>query len=222
MGTPTDPDALVELQLSLMNSSNGSSPIECLTVVYDVTPLAVDWLSFTAQLTEDKEGLLKWTTTREVNNDYFVVERSNNGRDFIAVAEVDAKGHTNTIQHYQVIDLNIANGLNYYRIKQIDWNGAYSYSQIRQLYVEDGIFTVYPNPTTDKVNLDFGLELNESIEVKVFNAAGQLLYSNQIASISNSIELSFATMNIHTAGLYLIRAKTEKAIFNPVSIVKMD
>ena len=97
--------------------------------------LPVEWVYFTAQLRE-QQTLLKWETASELNNDRFVVEHSGNGIHFTAVGDVMGAGTTNTNNTYYFTHKNPTPGINYYRIKQVDFDGKEDRTQIATVNVK--------------------------------------------------------------------------------------
>lgn len=92
--------------------------------------LPVEWLSFTVE--QDHEtAMLHWSTATETNNDYFVVERRIENGTFISLAIVDGNGTTAEVHHYSFADEVPEQGVNYYRIRQVDFDGQSGYSVIR-------------------------------------------------------------------------------------------
>ncbi len=110
--------------------------------------LPVELLSFEAEF-EDNQVVLNWSTASEINNDYFSIERSVDGSEFISIDRVEGSGTTNELQNYRYIDKNISNGTIYYRLKQVDFDGSFEYSPIEAVNVEisDFLFDVFPNPS---------------------------------------------------------------------------
>lgn len=184
--------------------------------------LAVDWLNFKAELSSKREGVLTWSITNSIDNDHFIIEHATNGYDFIPIGKVNAKKTNSSIENYQFTDIAVQLGLNYYRIQQVDISGKSSYSTIQELYLNETDFNLQPNPTKDEINLRFGLNLEEKVEIEVFNTAGQLLYTQSFLVEDNGINLSFRNMNIQQAGVYWIRAKTNRKNLLPISVVKID
>ncbi|MFA7379458.1 MAG: FG-GAP-like repeat-containing protein [Bacteroidia bacterium] len=123
------------------------------------TPLPVEWLSFTAQwLQEGESAQLNWSTASEKNNSHFTLLRSIDGQNWEEVAQVNGAGTTNNISQYTYID-NSLKHLNtstlkhvYYRLMQTDYNGQFSFSEVRELTLEpqSGI-SVSPNPGINQV-----------------------------------------------------------------------
>lgn len=109
--------------------------------------LPVTLLSFTAKPEGDRVQLA-WSTTSERDADRFVVERSPDLREFTAVGEVVAKGTTNVRQYYGLTDNQPAPGINYYRLKQLDFDGtAHVYKPVSAIIrTDEPTVAVYPNP----------------------------------------------------------------------------
>ncbi|TAE75674.1 MAG: T9SS C-terminal target domain-containing protein [Bacteroidetes bacterium] len=115
-------------------------------------PLPITLLSFTGNRQNDNDVLLKWTTATEINNKGFEIEQSTNAQDFQKINFVDGAGNSTTIKNYELIVNNLSDA--YYRLKQIDFDGSFSYSNIIFIKGNDNIINVYPNPTTEKININ--------------------------------------------------------------------
>lgn len=119
-------------------------------------PLPVTW-SFLDGHHIDGTNVLDWRTASEKNNAGFVVERSFNGMAFDSVAFVSGNGTTAIPQAYSFIDELPANGWNYYRLKQIDYDNAYEYSRIIPVYADsDRKPGIYPNPASASLYISPG------------------------------------------------------------------
>ncbi len=116
-------------------------------------PMPIDLLNFEAKCINGNVEL-SWATASETNNDYFTLEKSQNAIDFIEVERMKGVGNSNNNTNYQTVDLNKNIGVAYYRLKQTDFDGKYSYSSIitvncnQSLDDELNVF-IYPNPATD-------------------------------------------------------------------------
>lgn len=93
------------------------------------TPLPMTLLSFTAAAIE-KQVALKWCTASEKNNDYFTIERSTNGVTFTELAQIKAAGNSSVLLNYRAMDEHPFTGISYYRLKQTDYDGRFSYSLV--------------------------------------------------------------------------------------------
>ena len=118
------------------------------------SPLPLDFLSFSVT-EENGNALLNWTTTNEVNVDRFEIERSGNGADFEVIGITKANNVSDAINSYDFSDINPLAQVNYYRIKQVDFDGAFDYTRIEFILIDgDGWqLSVYPNPTTHHLNV---------------------------------------------------------------------
>ncbi|MBA3972221.1 MAG: hypothetical protein H0X46_08780, partial [Bacteroidetes bacterium] len=111
-----------------------------------VNPLPIELLSFTGY-SASNGNQLTWSTATEINNDYFDIERSSNGADFSKIGTLDGNGNSITTIVYNFTDATPLTGINYYRLKQVDYNGSFSYSNmisINGTFFENPI-QVYPN-----------------------------------------------------------------------------
>jgi len=122
--------------------------------VVNQTPLPISLVTFTGAY-KDNQNQLWWQTAQEINNAYFVIEHSKNNLTFATLGKVEGNGNSTGLQEYHFTHENPAQGLNYYRLKQVDWNGTFSYSPIVAIYTEfDTKLTVFPNPSDiGKINL---------------------------------------------------------------------
>ncbi|MEL6655337.1 MAG: T9SS type A sorting domain-containing protein [Bacteroidota bacterium] len=160
----------------------------------DATILPVDWSSFTATA-KGQDVLLNWATTAEENNSHFEVERSTDGRQFQFLAKVESSG-SSFGDEYSFLDDQPISGTNYYRIKQVDFDGSSSFSEIRQVRMESSVnVKVFPNPAHDFLYLE-GLD-GEQVEITNGQGKTVLQYTYQVASPIPVAQLP--------AGLYFLR-----------------
>lgn len=130
----------------------------------DANPLPVEYLNFEAVI-EENVGLLYWTTSLEVNNDYFVLQRSNDGLNWVDIGEVDGNGTTQQAQTYEFIDNTPYPGVNYYRLIQFDFDGVNESSDIVSVLneIEKDEISVYPIPTNNRLYIESSGSLNNAI-----------------------------------------------------------
>jgi hypothetical protein len=135
-------------------------------------PLPVTLLGFSAEVKNDNQVALKWQTSAEINNDYFVVERSRDGVIFDDVTTVNGNGTTTEISNYQTTDYEPYTGISYYRLKQVDFDGKEEIFpmvvvEIEGLPFEEPRLNIHPNPyKSGDVVVDIG-GFNEQEEVLV-------------------------------------------------------
>lgn len=147
----------------------------------DALPIVLQ--SFTVELVQDVVNIY-WTTLTETNNDYFLVERSNDLKQWIVIDSVDGAGNSNRVLEYKSVDERPRSTINYYRLKQVDYDGTSSYSMIRTVdlnsVVQRAELLVYPNPVRDRINLQFtGFKSNEFL-LRIYDANGKLVYDKQL------------------------------------------
>jgi hypothetical protein len=170
-------------------------------------PLPINLLNFNAQLVLNQVELT-WSTATETNNDFFTVEKSNNGTDFKALAQVPGAGNSNQILNYKLIDEQPYEGVSYYRLKQTDFDGKYTYSELRtvSLNIADGHnkINIYPNPSNLNgvyVALPNNFEEGNTM-VQLIDIHGKVIYSNnyflQYAKAPQFINLDQIANGIYT------------------------
>jgi hypothetical protein len=162
----------------------------------DGSPLPITLLDFSATANEMQVNL-EWSTLSEVNNDYFTIERSKNGERWEIIGNVNGNGNTNDLNHYQLLDKNPYMGINYYRLKQTDWDGKFEYSGIRavDLYQlsANAVLKLYPNPAGETIWVETGVEIENFV---IYDATGSLVMHG---SFNGSIDIKKLPV-----GLYFI------------------
>ena len=140
------------------NFISSFSPFTLASTTNTNNPLPIELLEFKVSKKSEEEALIEWTTATEINNDFFEVERSTDAANFEVIGTVDGAGNSTTTLNYELIDENPAEGWNYYRLKQTDFNGTFSYSEIEQVYFDGAPsnIDVWPNPV---VNQRFNVEV---------------------------------------------------------------
>ena len=138
--------------------------------------------------------LLKWATASELNNKGFWIEkRLASESSFLPIAWIDGQGTTTLEQRYEFLDEDVPRGQNiYYRLRQVDYNGTFDFSPIRQgkLELTAKDILVYPNPTYSELTIELGESPTES-QALLFNAKGQLLIQQQLISKESQLSLTF-------------------------------
>lgn len=171
------------------------------------SPLAVGLLKFRAYRL-DESALLEWTTTFEVENDYFDIERSAEAQDFVAIGRNDANGSGSGIVHYSFVDDKPVRGVNYYRLKLVDNSGHSTYSPVQSVVFDEdsGLqIRVAPNPISESIvlNVDLGSGDNEvEYVVRILNTSGQLLIKENIV-VKGQIQEVF-DVSTFPSGFYLM------------------
>ena len=162
-------------------------------------------------------ALISWETSQEQNSKLFEIERSGNGISFNRIGSVNARGNSNTPTSYSFSDDVPVNGVNYYRLKQIDNDGKITYSVVRSVaFNKVSNLIVYPNPAREKIELRLP-SVYADATVEVINGEGRILKKFNIANI-NLVRLNVGS---YPAGNYLIRVTTNSKS-EIVSFIKME
>lgn len=172
------------------------------------TSLPVKLLSFEGKHTVEG-NMLNWVTTEEVNNDYFAVERSYNAKKFMEIGRVPALTALSSSHNYYFTDNDFTSGKSYYRLKQVDKDGKYAYSEIVAIQnkAETNVI-VYPNPTKGLIKFKIGEDGNGIADLRVMDHAGKVLQKISAVTFENGVlESNMAGFPI---GIYQIIITTRK------------
>ncbi|MBI4945455.1 MAG: T9SS type A sorting domain-containing protein [Bacteroidetes bacterium] len=178
-------------------------------------PLPVELLSFTASLTDKETVLLEWTTSTEINNDYFAIEKTKDGIHYEEIGRINGAGNSNKNEYYSMLDESPYPGQSYYRLRQVDFNGAFTYSPIREIYIGTlEIISIYPNPSTDgSIQYIVTSEAGGELTVKVYDVLGREALSKTETlqgGVTTTKKLSTATLSSGSYLLWIINGNLEK------------
>lgn len=162
-------------------------------------PLPIELLYFKAKTNDQSEVTLFWATATETDNDYFVVERSRNGTDWEELYQESGAGNSTIVLNYSMLDKNPYKGISYYQLKQVDFDGAYSYSPVIAVSIKfDSNVDIHPNPIINQFTI-MGESVEDS-EITMTNMMGQAVP----ISITKSINKSFIQTATLDKGVYLV------------------
>ncbi len=138
--------------------------------------LAVKLINFSASK-KNNSVLLLWTTLFEQNSSHFEIERSTDGVNFFKINEKKNAGNSTLQNYYSSIDFSPANGINYYRLVEIDLNGKATHSNILQIIFkkESQPIVIFPNPSKDYIQILLSNHSNEPISVMIYTVEGRLM-----------------------------------------------
>jgi hypothetical protein len=169
-------------------------------------PLPIELLNFTATKNVGYINL-NWATATEKNNDYFTIEKSIDGNIFETVDIVDAAGNSNSARSYTYNDKKPYYGTSYYRLKQTDYDGNYTYSLMRAIVFKNDIklsYDIVPNPAgSGGFNLQFNSIADEVYAVEITNLSGRAVYNNEF-NLSNSNNMINEAFD---KGVYILTVK---------------
>lgn len=175
-------------------------------IVKSPFPIPVELISFTA-LIENNSVVLNWSTATELNNQGFHIERKSELKDFETIGFIKGNGTTNEIMNYSFVDKNISSGNYFYRLKQIDLDGSFKYSnEINIKYNLPQKFVLeqnHPNPFNPSTKIKFQIPYNKFVKLNVYNIIGQHIKTlvNE-EKIAGNYEIDFIAEDI-TSGFYI-------------------
>lgn len=166
------------------------------------TALPVELIHFAAKAIDNKAIQLDWKTASEINNTGFEIERSVDGIEFSAIGWVDGNGTSLNENTYQYLDnqANI-NQRYYYRLKQIDTDGTFSYSMVQTAIIskKGGNILVYPNPVSDKLTINTEEVLLEKNDIVFYliNSLGQVLSVSSINAAQTTVSVEHLPSGVY-------------------------
>jgi hypothetical protein len=126
---------------------NGGSGADGIIIITEISPLPIELVNFSITKI-GRVNYINWNTVSEINNDYFTVERTTDGVGFESIVKIDAAGNSNQMKTYQFEDSDFSPGINYYRLKQTDFDGKFTYSEL--ISIDNGIVS---KTISRKINL---------------------------------------------------------------------
>jgi hypothetical protein len=178
------------------------------------TTLPVTGLELEGERLNETTVKLNWKTDSEIDNQGFYIERIiDPASPFISRGFVAGAGNSNATHYYQRNDFNDFDGISYYRIRQVDINGRFAYSNVvavKGYSIKPGIF-VFPNPGTNS-NAKFrvsGFKTNEAIEIKITDILGRSVATKKMTSPQNLFSVPLSGIGRLSSGFYLITIENE-------------
>ena len=132
---------------------------------------------------EGNQTVLKWVTASELNNDYFVVEKSLDGVDFAPIGQVSGNGTTSELQNYYFTDTNPWQ-TTYYRLLQVDYDGSYEYHHVIRIENSSGLATYHLSYTHDRSVPLSVTSVQAMDDLRLINSSGQLMYQSRLGQAS--------------------------------------
>ena len=193
------------------NDGNGSDAGSVRSYNISAT-LPVNLMQFDVHAIQNHTARLQWTTASEINNSHFNIERSYDGRTFENIGEVAGNGNSQHQIEYSFTDAAISKVQNtvFYRLKQVDFDGAFAYSDIRVVRFDavgnDMQLVAYPNPMNDQLNVMVRLSPGENYQLQVTNLQGALIHQKNHVFSSG---LHTLDLSLYNNGMYIISVLTE-------------
>ncbi len=176
----------------IADPGNGSLPIEL-----------IDFHAITKNETVD----LSWETATETNNDFFTIERSAEGQIWEKIKTIRGGGNSSITRGYFYTDVQPKTGISYYRLKQTDFNGNFSYSIIRDVRMENRSgYSIYPNPASNELNIVS--DSQDQFSIELLNNQGERMLVN-ISSEGNQKRIDTSLL---PSGLYYLKIEENGSI----------
>ena len=182
-------------------------------VIAGIGPLPVELAYFTAAL-NDYEIKLRWRTETEINNYGFYIERTEENSDWLVLGFVEGHGNTNSPKHYSFVDSDIYESADYYyRLKQIDNDGTFEYSDVVNVTVGVPVLFAlsqnYPNPFNPHTRIDYTLPEQQNVSLIVYSILGELVKElvNEVKP-AGTYTVTFDASKL-PSGVYFYRLQTE-------------
>ena len=200
---------------SIANDGNGYSGISYVQTIQTIETPPAKFVGFSA-VPNNGNGSLNWQMENESSNtDHYEIERSLNSIDFTIINIINSKNNGNSSNSYDASDLNLSTisstGIFYYRIKEIDKNGKFIYSETRKIRLSGKALAIlaYPNPINHFVNLTIDIEEDASGILTIYDAVGKKIQLMQLELLkgANTKKINMANL---AAGSYLIQLTTPK------------
>ncbi len=194
-------------------SSSASTSTNRFMIIFtdNSTSLPVELAKFSADKSSNKDVKLSWSTSSEVNNNRFEVERSFDKVEFINIGQVKGHSNSSTINNYEMDDATPnLNAVNYYRLKQINFDGKFTYSPILSVDFNDNMNTlnaenmsVYPVPAINSVSVKLNSSYLGEVTINIYDQYGKIVSTREALVAKNNSDLSHNISNLNS-GFYII------------------
>ncbi len=178
--------------------------------------IPVELTSFAANVNNLGQVVLNWQTASELNNQGFEIERRMESSEFRTIGFVEGAGTVTETRNYSFVDKTADQGINYYRLKQMDFNGTYAYSDEVEVDVTGPLtFELeqnYPNPFNPSTNIKFSVPESGNVKLSVYNLVGE-----EVAVLVNGFsqagffEVTFDASNL-SSGVYLYKLQSANSV----------
>jgi hypothetical protein len=190
-------------------------------------PLPIQLLYFTASLNEQKQVDLEWATAIEINNDFFTIERTTDGVNYETVAVVQGAGSSSQQHNYAAVDASPLSGVSFYRLKQTDANGNFSYSSLQTISNESQNETgvsVFPNPSDGSaLQVNVPAKSEDRVHFSLVNAGGNVCFAEERTATAdglNTFRLNFPVALVSGVYfLYITDKNTGELCTDPVKVM---
>lgn len=142
---------------------------------------------------------LDWSTASEINNSHFELQKSDNGENWVTIASVEGAGNSTTFNNYWTTDYSPYSGVNYYRLKQVDYNGDYEYSKVKTIKFENDSFFIVPNVISSGEPFRL-MNLKNAQHLAIYQINGKLVTQQELLDDQNELLIN----QQFSKGFYLV------------------
>lgn len=184
---------------------SASTALSCASLPIRELTVPVDFAHLGAQTGKGNSSVdLSWSTLSEVNNDVFEIQRTDGVSAFETIGMVNGNGNSSQLVEYTFADNNPQIGVNYYRLKQIDLDGGFAFSDVVNAeIVLDEPIVITPNPSIrgGEIKVAFNAKANDNMNMTVFNIAGKTVISETYKTVEGTNSVVF--QNDLPKGIYI-------------------
>jgi hypothetical protein len=154
---------------------------------------------------------ITWTTATELNSSHFVVERSTDGKDWVAIGTIQAAGNVSVEQNYSFIDAAPADGANYYRLRIVDIDNSSVLSLIKTATFKSTelVIVTGPNPATSFLNIKVSAPGNQPYRLRLVNRSGQVVYDQKQMASTQRLQLNVSN---YAEGTYFVEVSNTSGL----------
>ncbi|MEO5674862.1 MAG: L-type lectin-domain containing protein [Chitinophagales bacterium] len=192
---------------------------DTMDLTVDCVILPIELKSFAA-LCENNKTTLNWTTSAEFNNDYFIAERSPDAVSYQMVATIEASGNSSAETDYSFTDPHPLPGTNYYRLKQVDFDGTFTYSGVQSVTCNTttGLF-IHPNPAYNEVHLQIQSALKTNVTCLVTSISGKIIFQQAIKLNEGNNDILLPE-ELMTPGIYDVAVVSSDVLLHSLLVVQ--
>ncbi|MFK7933900.1 MAG: LamG-like jellyroll fold domain-containing protein [Saprospiraceae bacterium] len=172
--------------------------------------LALEWIDFNVYLNPQNASVVQWTVQAIENVSHFVVEYSTDAQQWQAIGEVMGKGEKHEVQTYQFVDTQPSKGINYYRIKEVEMDGKENLSNIKKLWLETAAVAmrVFPNPTTNELNITASDLTESATTLRLFDLVGKVVFQQHLNPNNTHLQTTINLSSLPT-GIYTLQLQND-------------
>lgn len=193
-----------EVQIKLKKGNAGNiSKLDIYSVYYSAWALPIELVYFSAELGNNASVQLDWATASEVNNSYFEVERSTNGKEFTSINNQSGAGNSSSLRNYSFTDEAPLSGVSYYRLKQVDFDGKFTYSNLITVTIKnEGTFNV--SSSAGRIVIAAQGLTDKQVAIAMYDMSGRKVYENIQEAMEGNFSGNIDNTESFTKGIYSV------------------